>query len=296
MFNRPYVLLALASLFWAGNAIVGRAVHTEIPPIGLAFWRWFCAFWIALPLSWRFIVADRQRIVKHCPVILLLSALGVATFGTLLYQGLQFTTAINALLIQSAMPLGVVAISYLLFQETLTVQQAIGVVVSCVGAGVIVSQGNWQILSTMSFNVGDLLVLIAVICYAAYTALLRLRPALHPLSFLTSTIACGAGLLLPFYIWEMRSGQVMALTPVTFLSVGYIAIFPSILAYLFYNRGVELVGANRAGLFIHFIPGFGSIMATVFLGEALQWFHGVGFGLILAGIALVIRRHRSSEL
>lgn len=295
MFNLPYLLLALAALFWAGNAIIGRAVHAEIPPIGLAFWRWVCAFCILLPVSWQFIGPDRQQIVKHGQMILLLSALGVATFGTLLYQGLQFTTAINALLIQSAMPLGVVVLSYLLFQETLTLQQAIGVVVSCVGALVIVSQGNWQILSTLSFNVGDMLILIAVMGYAAYTTLLRLRPVLHPLSFLTSTVACGAGLLLPFYLWEIRSGRVMSLTPVTVGSIAYIALFPSILAYLFYNRGVELVGANQAGLFIHLIPVFGSVMAMIFLGETLQWFHGAGFALILAGIALVIRHPARSS-
>lgn len=294
--SNPYILLTLAALFWASNAIIGRAVEAEIPPIGLAFWRWICAFCLLLPVSWRFIVADWQQIVKHWQVIGLLSGLGVATFGALLYQGLQFTTAVNALLIQSVMPLGVVLLSYLLFQETLTVQQAIGIGISSIGALVIVSQGDWQILSTLSFNLGDLLILIAVVSYAAYTTLLRLRPVLHPLSFMTSTAAWGALLLIPFYLWEIRSGQVVPLTPVTVGSVAYIALFPSILSYLFYNRGVELAGANRAGLFVHLVPVFGSIMAVVFLHEALQWFHGAGFVLILTGIALVIRSQPQSQL
>lgn len=295
LFNQPYVLLTLAALFWAGNAIVGRAVHAEIPPIGLAFWRWFFAFWIMVPIAWPFLMEDWQRIIRYWPIILLLSSLGVASFGTLLYQGLQFTTAINALLIQSAMPLGVVVVSFLLFRDRLTILQAIGVVISFVGAVVIVSQGDWHILSTLSFNVGDLLILIAVAGYAVYTTLLRLRPALHPLSFLTTTFAFGALLLAPLYFWETNTGRTMSLNFTTVCAVAYIALFPSILAYLFYNRGVELAGANRAGLFIHLIPVFGSIMATIFLGEMLQWFHGLGFVLILIGIALVIRKQALSN-
>lgn len=295
LFNQPYILLTLAALFWAGNAIVGRAVHAEIPPIGLAFWRWVFAFWIMLPIAWRFLIEDRQRIVRHWLMILLLSALGVSSFGTLLYLGLQFTTAINALLIQSAMPLGVVVMSFLLFGDRLTILQAIGVGISFVGAVVIVSQGDWQILSTLSFNLGDTLILIAVAAYTFYTTLLRLRPALHPLSFLTMTFAFSAVLLAPLYLWETNAVRAMSLSLTTISAVAYTALFPSILAYLFYNRGVELAGANRAGLFIHLVPVFGSIMAMIFLGEALQWFHGVGFALILSGIALVIRKQAASS-
>ncbi|MBL1177042.1 DMT family transporter [Pantanalinema sp. GBBB05] len=289
-FNSPYLLLVLTVLFWAGNAIVGRAVHSQIPPVSLAFWRWSLAGFLILIPAWRHLKRDWQQILAHWQILLLLSALGIALFNTLLYQGLQFTTAINAILMQSAMPLVVVLLSYSLFQEKLTCKQAIGVGISFMGAVAIVAHGDWQQLVTLSFNQGDLLILIGVVGYAGYTALLRLRPKLHPLSFLAVTFILGSFLLLPFYLGEIATGQFTPLTSTTILSIGYVAIFPSILAYLCYNRGVELIGANQAGLFIHLVPVFGSVMAMLFLGEKLYWFHAIGFSLILSGITLVTRQ------
>jgi drug/metabolite transporter (DMT)-like permease len=150
-------------------------------------------------------------------------------------------------------------------------------------------RGDGQILTSLSLNKGDLIILIAVVCYACYSILLRFRPVIHPLSFLTVTFALGAAFLFPLYLWETFTIQRILLNRVTFLSMGYVGIFPSIIAYLCYNRGVELVGANRASLFLHLIPVIGSIMAVVFLKETLQWFHGLGFFLIISGLFLVIR-------
>ncbi|MBW4521920.1 MAG: DMT family transporter [Scytolyngbya sp. HA4215-MV1] len=293
LFNFPYLLLTLTVLFWAGNAVLGRAVHDQIPAVGLAFWRWFCAFLIVLPTTWRYLRRDWQQILRHWKMMWLLSALGVACFNTLFYKGLHFTTAINAVLMQSSMPLMVVLLSYLFFRETLTIWQAIGILISSIGAIMVIIHGDWHLLVTLSLNRGDLIVLLGVAGYATYTALLRLRPVMHPFSFLTVTFALGSTLLLPLYIAETLSGHPVPLNSVTILSVGYVAVFPSILSYLFYNRGVELIGANRAGLFIHLVPVFGSMMAVLLLGEHLHWFHGVGFALILSGIFLVTRRRKS---
>jgi drug/metabolite transporter (DMT)-like permease len=290
LFDFPYLLLTLTVLFWAGNAVLGRAVHDQIPAVGLAFWRWFCAFLIVLPTAWRYLRRDWQQILRQWKMMLLLSALGIACFNTLFYKGLQFTTAINAVLMQSSMPLMVVLMSYLFFRETLTIWQAIGILISSIGAITVVTRGDWHLLVTLSLNRGDLIVLLGVAGYATYTALLRLRPVIHPFSFLSVTFALGSLLLLPLYITETLSGHPVPLNSVTILSVGYVAVFPSILAYLFYNRGVELIGANRAGLFIHLVPVFGSVMAMLLLGERLYWFHGAGFVLILSGIFLVTRR------
>jgi drug/metabolite transporter (DMT)-like permease len=157
------------------------------------------------------------------------------------------------------------------------------------GVLTIVGQGRLEVLTSLSLNLGDLLVFIAVALYAAYSALLRRRPPVHPLSFIAATFIAGTVILLPFYLWENRAGRVMSIDGVTLLTVGYVAIFPSILAYLCYNRGVELAGANRAGLFVHLMPVFGSIMAILFLGERFGWFHGVGILLILGGILLATR-------
>ncbi len=289
LFDRPYLLLVLAVLFWSGNFIIGRAVHMAVPPVGLAFWRWSGGTMIVLGFAWPHLKHDWPQIMRHLPILLVLSLLGVATFNTLVYTGLGFTTAISGLLMQSTMPIIIMALSYLLFREAITRRQALGVVLSLAGALTIIMRGDWAVLRTLALNIGDVLIFIAVVSYAGYSVLLRKRPALHPLSFLAVTFATGTVMLLPLYIWEHMAGLPMLLNRTTLLAVGYVAIFPSILSYLCYNRGVELVGANRAGLFIHLLPVFGSLMAMLFLGETFQYFHSVGIALILSGIFLATR-------
>jgi drug/metabolite transporter (DMT)-like permease len=290
LYNWPYVLLVLATLFWSGNFVLARAVRLDVPPVGLAFWRWLGSSLLVVGFAWPHLRRDWPAIQSHWRVILLLSILGIALFNTLVYTALQFTTAINAVLMQSTMPVIIVVMSYLFFRERVTPRQSVGVALSLAGALVIVAQGKLQTLLGLSLNAGDALVFIAVVGYAAYSALLRQRPAIHPLSFVAVTFIWGVGVLLPFYLWEHLSGRVMVFDTITLLSVGYVAIFPSILAYLCFNRGVELVGANRAGLFIHLMPVFGSLMAIVFLSESLRWYHGLGIVLILSGILLATRR------
>jgi drug/metabolite transporter (DMT)-like permease len=286
LFDQPYLLLVLATLFWSGNFVLGRAVRADVPPIGLAFWRWCGGSILVLGFAWSYLKRDWGLIRQHWKMILLLSILGVASFNTLVYTGLQYTTAINALLMQSAMPVLIVLMSYLFFRETVRVIQGVGILLSLMGVLTIVGQGRLEVLTSLSLNLGDLLVFIAVTLYAAYSALLRRRPAIHPLSFIAVTFIAGTVILLPFYLWENGAGRVMSVDRVTLLTVGYVAIFPSILAYLCYNRGVELAGANRAGLFVHLMPVFGSIMAILFLGERFGWYHGLGILLILGGILL----------
>lgn len=289
LFDQPYLLLVLATLFWSGNFVLGRAVRAEVPPIGLAFWRWAAGSILIIGFAWPHLKRDWPLILRHWKLVLLLALLGVTMFNTLVYTGLQFTTAINALLMQSTMPVLIVLMSYLLFRETVTPLQIIGILLSLVGVLAIVGQGDVGVLLGLSLNIGDLLVFIAVAGYAAYSALLRRRPPLHPLSLIAATFIAGSVALLPFYLWEHASGRTVSLDGVTLLTIAYVAIFPSILAYLCFNRGVELAGANRAGLFIHLMPVFGSIMAILFLGERFQWFHGFGILLILLGIVLATR-------
>lgn len=289
LFDQPYLLLVLATLFWSGNFVLGRAVRADVPPIGLAFWRWCGGSILVMGFAWPYLKRDWGLIRQHWKIVLLLSILGVASFNTLIYTGLQFTTAINALLMQSAMPVLIVLMSYLFFREIVSAVQGVGILLSLVGVLAIIGQGRLEVLTSLSLNLGDLLVFIAVALYAAYSALLRQRPPIHPLSFIAATFIAGAVILLPFYLWENATGRVMSVDGVTLLTVGYVAIFPSILAYLFYNRGVELAGANRAGLFVHLMPVFGSLMAILFLGERFGWFHGVGILLILGGILLATR-------
>lgn len=288
----PYLLLTLAPLFWAGNFVIGRAVHADVPPIGLAFWRWVIGFLLVLPFAWRGLVRDRAVIRRHGPILLALAVLGIAAFNTLVYLGLQSTTAINGLLMQSTMPVLIMALSFLVLGERITARQGLGVVVSMAGAVVVITRGDLGALTGLALNRGDLLILLAVLGYAGYSVLLRRRPAMGAMSFLAVTFGAGALMLLPLAVWEaMVGGRVLDINhTTTILAVGYVAVFPSILSYLCFNRGVQLVGANRAGLFIHLLPLFGTLLAVAVLGETLQPAHAAGMALILGGIALATRR------
>ena len=288
--DHPYLLLTMAVFFWAGNFILGRAFHSEIPPVALAFWRWVgAALLVTLP-ALPHLRRDRRALLQSWPAILLLSTLGIAAFNTLAYSGLQYTEAINAFLLQSLMPVLIVLFSFLIFREKVTRLQCVGILVSLCGAVTIIARGDAEILLSLSVNRGDLLVFSAIACYAGYTVMLRKRPHVHPLAFIATTFWLGSLILVPIYLWETLTVATLELKPTTMLVIGYVIVFPSIVSYLCYNRGVELVGANRAGLFIHLMPVFGSTMAVLFLGEVFCWYHGLGILLIGAGIYLATRK------
>jgi drug/metabolite transporter (DMT)-like permease len=285
----PYLLLTLAVLFWAGNFILGRAVRMEVPPVALAFWRWAVASLLVLGPALAPLKRDWHTIRRNGPILMLLAGTGVAAFNTLAYSGLQYTVAINAFLMQTLMPVFIVVFSFLLFRVRINRRQVAGVATCLAGAVVIIVRGNWQVVAALSLNPGDLLVLLAVLCYAAYSVLLRKRPPIHPLSFVAVTFVAGTVMLLPLYLWESVTIRSLELNRVTLFSIFYVAIFPSIISYLCYNRGVDAIGANRAGLFLYLMPVFGSVMAVGLLGEAFLWFHWVGMVLIAAGLVVSIR-------
>jgi drug/metabolite transporter (DMT)-like permease len=287
--HSPYLLLTLAVLFWSGNFILGRAVRADVPPIGLAFWRWTVAALLLLGPALPWLRRDWGTIQQHRPIILLLAALGVTIFNTLVYAGLQHTIALNAFLMQTMMPVMIVAMSFVLFRDRVVVLQGAGIAFALSGAVVIIIKGDFQTLRALSFNPGDILIFMAVMAYAGYSVMLRKRPPMHPLSFVWITFALGALMLLPFYLWETFARRAVRWDGLTGAAVLYVAIFPSIISFLCFNRGVELIGANRAGLFLYLMPLFGGAMAMFFLGEQLQWFHGAGMVLIVAGILLAVR-------
>jgi len=287
--DRPYLLLTLAVLFWAGNFILGRAFHQDIPPVSLAFWRWLGASVLVTGPALPYLRRDRQALARSWIAVLLLAVLGIASFNTLAYSGLQYTQAINAFLIQSLMPVMIVVLSFLIFRERVTLLQCVGIVVSLSGAVMIIARGDAEILVSLSINRGDFLVMAAIACYAGYSVLLRKRPPVHPLAFICTIFWVGTLVLLPLYLWEVLTVAVMQVKLSSLLVIAYVIVFPSIVSYLCFNRGVELVGANRAGLFIHLMPVFGSLMAVLFLDETFKWYHGVGVILIGTGIYLATR-------
>jgi drug/metabolite transporter (DMT)-like permease len=293
--DQAWLLMMLPGLFWAGNAVVGRAVAGEVPPVALAFWRWVAGAAIVLPFAWRHLRHDLGRMLRAWPVMLALSVLGVAVFNTCLYIAAQTTTALNIVMLQSIMPVLIVTATFLLFGEAVSPRQAFGIAVSIAGALTLVAHGDPSVLTHLDFNTGDLWMLAAVASYAVYTALLRRRPCVHGLSFVTVTFLLGALVLLPFYLAETLGGRPLPLAVNSVLAIGYVAVFASVLAYLSYNRVVELVGPNTAGLVAHLVPVFGTILAILLLGEVPRPYHVVGIVLIAAGIWLSTRGAKPAD-
>ncbi|MCP3954368.1 MAG: DMT family transporter, partial [Desulfobacterales bacterium] len=285
-----YLFLTLAILFWSGNTVVGRAVRSDIPPLAFAFWRWLTAAVILWVVAIPYLKKDRDAIKSGLPMLLLFSAIGIAAFNSLLYSGLQWTTAINSFLLQAMMPVFIVWLSYLLFRERVTRGQILGLLICLAGAVVIITRGETARLLALSFNYGDIYIFIAVVFYAGYSVLLRKRPPIHELSFMAVTFGLGTLLLLPLYLGETLSGRPIEFNRTSLLAVGYVAIFPSIISYFCFNRGIQMVGANRGGMFMYLMPVFGSALAIILLGETLRWYHLFGFGLILPGLLIATRK------
>ncbi|MBR2118758.1 MAG: DMT family transporter [Pseudomonadota bacterium] len=292
--NRPYLLLSLSSLFWAGNIVLGRFIAADFPPMALSFMRWGFACLIVLPFAWPHLKAEWPVIRKHLPILTLLTLTGLAGYNAIAYLGLRYTEALNALLIQSSGPLIVALWSFVLLGIRLTWPQTIGIGISLVGVLTILSRGDPVALTSIHLNKGDLIFTTALIIFGLYSVLAVKRPAIHPLAFMGFTSGYATVLLIPAVIAEAATGKTPSLSVNNALTLAYVAIFPSILAYLFFNRGVELIGANRAAPFFHLIPVFGSVLAIAFLGERPQLFHFAGYALVLTGVVIAARRASSA--
>jgi drug/metabolite transporter (DMT)-like permease len=289
-YDQPYLLLSLTSLFWAGNTVLGRFLAGHVPPVSLAFIRWTGAFLIVLPFALPYLLRDLSVVRKHLGLMVVMAATGVSAYNSMAYYGLQYTSAINGLLLQSIGPLFVALWTFALFGDRLTARQAIGICISLAGVLVIITHGQFAVLVSIGFNRGDVWFLIALAIYGFYTAWLRKRPPMHPLSFLSVTMGFGALLLVPFMAWELSSGHRITFDAVSLASFAYVCVFPSLLGYLFLNRGIELIGANRAAPFMHLTPVFGSVLAIVGLGEHFELYHAIGYALVFTGITVATRK------
>jgi drug/metabolite transporter (DMT)-like permease len=284
--QNPFLLLALASLFWSGNHVIGRAMAGHVPPMGISVMRWLIPCLVLTPFLWPQLKRDWPAIRTHWRILLWLGLTGGALFTALQYVGLQYTTALNVSVLNSLVPVLIIGASGALFRERVTLMQLGGIVLSSLGVLVIITQGTVETLRRLSFNWGDLIILFNMIVFSFYAASLRLRPAMHWLSFLMVLGVITVVVTLPFWIWEMANGITFQPTLLTAGAVLYVSIFPSILAYAAWNRGVELIGANRSGPFLHLIPIYTAIVGAVLLGEVPRAHHAIGFALILAGVWL----------
>jgi drug/metabolite transporter (DMT)-like permease len=293
--NQPYLLLTITALCWAGNAVVGRHAAGHIPPATLAFLRWGLAFLIVIPFAWKHLARDWGAIRERLGIMIVLAIAGIGAFNTMQYWALEYTQALNTLLLQSAGPLFVAVWSLILLGIRLTMAQAVGIVLSLSGVLVILLHGDPTALAGIAFNRGDVIITVALVIFGFYSVLSLKRPKISGLSFVAFTFGGGAACLVPLVIWEMLSRPLMQLDTTNLLSLFYVAVFPSTVAYLCFNRGVQLIGANRTAPFFHLVPVFGTAMAIGFLGERLQAFHIIGFALVLTGVFVASRKQAGAD-
>lgn len=289
--TNPYLLLTLTALFWSGNMVLGRGIRADVPPMALAFWRWAIAFLLVLPLALPHLKQQWPLLKAGWRPIAVLGLLGVGGYNTFAYLALQTTTATNAVLLNSFIPVATIAISWAFLGKPLKPLAATGVLVSLCGALTIVARGELAVLLHLNLNTGDLWMLGAVAVWAVYTVGLAWRPAgVHPMLMLAAFTAVGLCALLPAYLWEIGAGQHIHVHLGSLASLAYVGIFPSFVGYIFYNRGVAEVGANKASLFIHLMPVFGTLLSVIFLGEHPHGYHYAGIGLIFTGIWLTMKK------
>jgi drug/metabolite transporter (DMT)-like permease len=287
----PYLLLTLTALFWSGNMVIGRGLREAVPPVSLAFWRWAIALALVLPFALPKLRAQWSTLIRHWRAMTVLGVLGVACYNTFAYVALQYTTATNANLLNSFIPIATMALAFVLLGKRLTRIEAAGVLVSLIGVITIVARGDVNTLLALSLNTGDLWMLGAVLVWGLYTVGLQWRPqGLDPMVMLFAFTAVGLAALAPFYAWELASGRSIAVSAGSLAGILYVGTLPSFLGYVFYNAGVAAVGPSRGALFIHLMPVFGTLLAAIFLGERPQWYHFAGIGLVFAGIFLTMRR------
>jgi drug/metabolite transporter (DMT)-like permease len=288
--DRPYLLLTMTALLWSTNLILGRYIAGHVPPIAISCIRWGVASLLILPLAWPHLRRDWPAIRADLPLLAVLGVTGYTANSILSYYGLQYTTALNALLMQSVGPLFVALWALLLFRIVMTPAQMIGISISMLGVLVIIMHGDLTGLASINFNKGDLMVIGALLTFGLYSSLVTRRRPMHPFSFLVVVAAIAAVLMSPLAAAEAAAGFHIKFDLQTVAATLYAAVFPSALAIMFFNRGVELIGPNRAAPFFHLTPAFGSVLAIVFLGEQPMLYHFIGYVLVLAGVFIAARK------
>lgn len=284
MHRTAYIFLILTMLFWGGNAVAGKFAVGHVSPLLLTTLRWVFAFALLVAIGHRHLVADWALVRRHLVLLATLGFFGFTCFNVTLYTALTHTSAINVTIEQAGIPMLVFLLNFLFFRTRVSAGQFAGFVLTVSGVALAVSHGDLSTLLRLQLNFGDALMVIAILVYAGYTVALPLRPAIHWQSFMI--VLAGAALLtsLPFAAAELAAGGMIWPDSVGWATVLYIALFPSLLAQVLYVRGVEMIGPNRAGLFINLVPIFGTLLSILVLGEVLQAYHAIALALALGGI------------
>lgn len=289
-------MIVLTAVFWAGHSVVARLVSTDIPTFSLVSLRWWLAFVVFAALTHRRLWSSRWMLLKHWRYVLLNAVVGPVTFPILLYNGLKTTTVTNTSIIQCLVPCIVPVLTWLLLREKMKRIQTLGLALSLIGVATIVTKGEPWRMFDVTFVIGDLIILAGFIVWSIYTVVIRLKPTeLDPNALLGATMAIAAVTTLPLWIGEVGAGAYIPLTFDAFLAIGYIAVFPTLLAYYFYATAIQMVGPNKASLASHLTPPIGVLLGVVFLGETFGLYHAISFAVILAGMLMVIRGGRVSR-
>ena len=293
----PYLLLTLSALIWSGNFVISRAMNDVIPPAGFVFWRWVVALVVLAPIALPRLRREWPLVRGNLQLIGICGLFGVTLFNFLIYTAMHTTTAINAALVNSAIPVFIIMFARIFYGQKVSLRQHTGITLSLAGVATIILQGDPSRILTLSFNRGDLLVLLAAVAWGLYSVAIRRYPqGLNPFLFLFCIAACGLVFLVPFYAWEIAGGQLMTPNTPTLLSIAYVGVLASVVAFTAWNSGLRKVGPHIGGQFVHLMPAFSTILAVIFLGERLHLFHVAGITLIFVGIICATWRVKTSDL
>ena len=286
LYSSSYLVLTITALLWGGNAVASRLAIGEISPMMLTCLRWL-GVCLVLPVIYRRDIARHLPVIRaHKGFIVMLALVGFTAFNGMMYVAAYSTTAINMGILQGAIPVLVLLGAFIAYRTPVTPLQVIGVTVTLLGVFVIATKGDVTVLKTLSFNFGDILMLIACLFYAVYTLALRNRPPLPPLVFFTALAAAALLWSILLLAWEIHSGAAIWPGPKGLAILLYVTLGPSMFAQIFFMRGVELIGPGRAGIFVNLVPVFAAILAVLILGEKFALYHGAALALVLGGIAL----------
>ena len=290
--NLAYLLLTLAALFWSGNFVIGKtASFYEIPPFSLNFYRWLFVWIILFPFTFKEIYQNKKYILQNFSLFLVLGITGITIFNSVVYYSLYYTQVISGILMISTIPVMIILISSILRIEKTNSFQIIGVILSLVGVFCIITKTDLDLIKNLDFNKGDLSMTIAMFSWATYSALLKKKKyKLSQISLLQVIISFGFIFLVPIFFIENKIGNPLNFSLPFFLILTYAVLFPAIASYLFWIKGISIIGANRAGVFLHLMPIFGAILAMIIFKEKFMFYHVLGAIFILSGIMLSNRK------
>ena len=293
--NLAYLILILTTIFWSGNFIVGKAASTyQIPPFSLNFYRWFFAGLILLPFTFKELIKKKKYIFDNIGFFTLLGITSITIFNSIVYYSLYYTQVISGILMISTIPVWIIFISSILNIERTNIFQIIGEVFSLTGVIFIITKADLEIIRNLDFNKGDLSMVVAMFSWAVYSALLKSKKyEISQFSLLQVVIITGLIFLTPIYLIEMYLGNVIVIGIPFVLTLTYVVFFPGLASFIFWIKGISLIGANRAGVFLHLMPIFGAIMAMVIFKEKFMYYHILGAIFIIAGITLSNKKRKN---